>query len=36
LDNRGNAEYGLPACSKISEIDERLKKLREQERLSLE
>jgi DNA helicase HerA-like ATPase len=36
LDTRGKTEYGLPDCSNLSKIDARLKKLGEQEKLSLE
>ncbi|MCJ7559909.1 ATP-binding protein [Candidatus Bathyarchaeota archaeon] len=36
LDKRGSADYGLPDSPKLSEMDERLKQLSGQEKLSLE
>jgi hypothetical protein len=36
LDERGKAEYGLPDSPRLSEMDERLKQLSGQEKLSLE
>jgi len=36
LDKLGNADYELPDCSKLSEMDERLRRLNGQEKLALE
>jgi DNA helicase HerA-like ATPase len=36
LDTLGKADYGLPDCSKLSEIDERLQRLNGQRNVSLE
>ena len=36
LETFGTTDYGLPDCSKLSEMDERLRKLNEQGKLPLE